>query len=150
MGMSRRLVWMPPSAARLTRIGSISATVPVLLTNAPMPAVTSMVNTSRRNSLLPASFMILPPIILARPVRKMAPPTTKSPTIITTMELEKPESACSGLKIPNIIRQSREHSATRSERILPWTNKTADTPRMRSVVNIAINGRSEKTAREDI
>lgn len=67
----------------------------------------------------------------------MAPPTTKSPTIITTMELEKPESACSGLKIPNIIRQSREHSATRSERILPWTNKTADTPRMRSVVNIA-------------
>lgn len=86
MGMSRRLVWMPPSAARLTRIGSISATVPVLLTNAPMPAVTSMVSTSRRNSLLPASFMILPPIILARPVRKMAPPTTKSPTIITTME----------------------------------------------------------------
>ncbi len=76
MGISRRLVWMPPSAARLTRMGSISATVPVLLTNAPIPAVTSMVSTSRRSSLLPASFMILPPSILASPVRKMAPPTT--------------------------------------------------------------------------
>ena len=150
MGISSRLVWMPPSAARLTRIGSISATVPVLLTNAPIPAVTSMVSTSRRSSLLPASFMILPPSILASPVRKMAPPTTKSPTIMTTMELEKPESACSGLKIPNTIRHSREHSATISERILPWTNKTADTPRMSSVVNMSINGRDEKSARENI
>ena len=118
-------------------MGSISATVPVLLTNAPIPAVTSIVSTSRRNSLFPAIFTILPPIILASPVLKMAPPTTKSPTIITTMELEKPESACSGPRMPNTIRHNREHNATISERILPWTNRMAETPRIISVVNIS-------------
>ena len=38
---------------------------------------------------------------------------------MTTMELENPESAWSGLKIPNTIRHSREQSATISERIFP-------------------------------
>ena len=58
----------PAFAAMLTTIGSISATVPVLLTKAPMAEVPSMTSKKRRVSLFPASLSNLELIILANPV----------------------------------------------------------------------------------
>ena len=98
-GMSSRPELTPAPAARLTTIGSMRATVPVLLTNAPMAEVTSMTSRNSRVSLLPASFRILELIILASPVWNMAPPTMNRPAIMITTELEKPESASAGVSI---------------------------------------------------
>ena len=67
-GISSRLWFMPDPAAMLTTIGIISATVPVLLTKAPIEAVTMMTSRKRRVSLLPARFRMRELIILARPV----------------------------------------------------------------------------------
>ena len=67
-GISNRLGFIPALTARLTTIGSINATVPVLLTKAPIAEVTSITNKKSRNSLLPASFNILLLIIFANPV----------------------------------------------------------------------------------
>jgi len=89
---------MPAFVARLTTIGSIRATVPVLLTKAPIAEVTSITNRNNRNSLFPASFKMRELIIFANPVWKIAPPTTNSPTIIITTELEKPDKASSGVR----------------------------------------------------
>ena len=56
------------SAAIDTTIGNISATVPVLLTNAPIIAVTTMTRTSSPDSDLPARLISFEPTILANPV----------------------------------------------------------------------------------
>jgi len=85
--------------ARLTTIGNIRATVPVLLTKAPMAEVTNITSKNNFNSLLPANFRMCELIILASPVWKIAPPTTNSPTIIMTTELENPDKASSGVNI---------------------------------------------------
>ena len=135
-GMSRRLAFMPPFCARLTTIGIISATVPVLLTNAPMTAVTTISNRNSRSSLPSASVISLPLAFLASPVCTIAPPTTKSPTIIITTELEKPDSASCGVSIPVSNRATRAQSATRSERTLPIAKNTAEIARITSVVII--------------
>jgi len=71
-------------AARLTTMGNIRATVPVLLTKAPMADVTIITSRNRRRALPPASFMMRPLIIFAKPVWNIAPPTTNRPTIIIT------------------------------------------------------------------
>lgn len=89
-GMSNLLAEMLPLVAMLTTIGNIKATVPVLLTKAPIAVVVSMTSRKSRVSLSPARCIILPLIILASPVWNTAPPTTKSPTIIMTTELENP------------------------------------------------------------
>ena len=106
-------------------MGSISATVPVLLTKAPITAVTSITSKKSRSSLVPASFITLRLIILASPVCTMAPPTTKSPTIMMTTELENPDRASSGVRIWKMSKANNEHSATKSERNLPATKKAA-------------------------
>ena len=98
-GISRRAGVVPALSARLTTMGSIKATVPVLLTKAPMPAVANITSRNNFSSLCPASLSRRELIILARPVWKIAPPTTKRPTIITTTELEKPDNASSGVRI---------------------------------------------------
>ena len=67
-GISRRREDVPAYAAILTTIGSIRATVPVLLTKPPIRAVTSITIRKRRVSLVPASLITCPPIIFARPV----------------------------------------------------------------------------------
>ena len=123
-------------AAMLTTIGSMRATVPVLLTNAPIKAVTIMINMNNFNSLFPARRSILLLIILANPVLKIAPPTTNNPTIMMTIGLEKPESASSGVSMLNTINKTRAHRATRSERNFPLTKKTADRASIISVVII--------------
>ena len=96
-GMSRRLGFILALMAMLTTIGIIMATVPVLLTNAPMNDVTTITRMKRRVSLFPARRMSFELIIFARPVWNMAPPTTNSPTIIMTEVLEKPEKASFGV-----------------------------------------------------
>ena len=136
-GISRRLELAFALAAMLTTIGSIRATVPVLLTKAPMQAVVSTTSRKSLSSLLPASLRILLLIIFARPVRNMPPPTMNSPTIIITVELEKPERASSGVSIWKITSASIAHSATRSERTVPLTKKMTETSRIMSVTSIS-------------
>lgn len=67
-GMRNREVPIPAPFAILTTMGSISATVPVLLTKAPMIEVTPTTSKNNLNSLSPASLRSRAPIILARPV----------------------------------------------------------------------------------
>ena len=83
-GISNRDALFLLSIAIDTIIGIISATVPVLLTNAPISAVTITTSRNIAVSLLPANCIILPLAALASPVCNMAPPTTNRPTIITT------------------------------------------------------------------
>lgn len=132
-GMSRRLGFIFALMAMLATIGIIIATVPVLLTNAPMNEVTAITSTKRRVSLLPASLMSFELIIFARPVWKIAPPTTKRPTIIITDVLEKPAKASWGFSIPRIINDASAHSAIMSERILPDMKNTIVSARMMRV-----------------
>jgi hypothetical protein len=56
----------------------------------------------------------------------MAPPTTNSPTIIITTELEKPVKASSGVSMPMTISATSAHNATISERTLPFMKKHTD------------------------
>ena len=81
------------------------------------------ITTSRKSaiSLPPANFIIRPPTAFAKPVCIMAPPTTKSPTIIITVD-EKPEKASTGVRIPNKSKAESAQSATMSERSLPIAN----------------------------
>ena len=125
-GMSRRLGFILALMAMLTTMGIMIATVPVLLTNAPMNDVTTITRMKRRVSLFPARRISLELIIFARPVWNMAPPTTKSPTIIMTAVLEKPEKASLGVgsRMPIMTSNANAHNATISERILPDMKKT--------------------------
>ncbi len=135
-GMRSLLGDVPAFAAMLTTIGSISATVPVLLTKAPIVPVTSITRRNSLVSLVPAKAIILLLIILARPVWKIAPPTTNRPTIMITTEFEKPERASSGVSIWQSSKASRAHNATRSERTFPLTKSAADISRITSVAII--------------
>ena len=92
-GMSRRAGCVPLCTAMLTTMGIISATVPVLLTKAPMAEVTMTTSRNIRVSLPAASFIIFWLTALARPVCKMAPPTTNRPTIMMMTVDEKPARA---------------------------------------------------------
>ena len=124
--------------AILTTIGSIRATVPVLLTKAPMKEVAKMTKTKSFSSLFPASLSSLLLIIFANPVWKIAPPTTKSPIIITTTVLENPDRASSGVRIPKRTNNSREERATKSERIFPIIKKAEAITRIAKVIYIFI------------
>ena len=135
-GIRKRLGFMLAFIAILTTMGNIRATVPVLLTKAPMKAVTTIIKMNNFNSLFPANWSILLLIILARPVLKMAPPTTNKPTIMITIGFEKPDNASSGVKILQTMRSTSAQSATRSERIFPFTKNKAESAKMTRVVII--------------
>ena len=126
--------------AILTTMGIMIATVPVLLTNAPIKDVTTITNTKRRVSLLPARRMSLELIIFANPVWNMAPPTTNSPTIIMTTVLEKPARASSGVRMSSTMSAASAHSATMSERIFPVMKNTIVKSRMTNVSIIFLGG----------
>ena len=129
-GMRKRDDCRPAARAMLTTMGSIKATVPVLLTKAPTPPVVSMRSTKRRVSLVPAKLRMRLPIILARPVENIPPPTTKRPTIMMTMGLEKPERVSSGVSTPANTKAMAAQTATRSERMGPKTKRMAETAKM--------------------
>ena len=113
---------MPDPAAMLMMMGIMRATVPVLLTKAPMKDVTSITRRKVMVSLPRESAMSLLPVSLARPVCMMAPPTTKSPIIMMTMGEEKPARASAGVRIPRTSRAARAVSATMSALTLPHIN----------------------------
>ena len=115
-------------------MGNSNATVPVLLTKPPMADVTSITIMKRRISLLPASFSMRELIILARPVWKMAPPTTNRPTIIITTELENPDKASAGVRISHSNKAISAQSATTSERTFPFTKKMTESNKITTVV----------------
>ncbi|MDD6900945.1 MAG: hypothetical protein PUE25_03845, partial [bacterium] len=66
----------------------------------------------------------------------MAPPTTNSPTIITTTGFENPDSASAGDNIPQSIRIVSAQSATISALILPIMNMATVAKRTRIVIII--------------
>ena len=138
-GISRRLARIFAFCAKLTTIGIIRATVPVLLTKAPITAVTTISNRNKPSSLSPARVISLPDAFLASPVCTIAPPTTNNPTIIITTELENPDRASCGVSIPVSSRATRAHSATRSERTLPMAKNTAERARIMRVIVIIIS-----------
>ena len=137
-GISKRLAFILALVARLTTTGIMRATVPVLLTNAPITDVTTITVINRRVSFVPAKRTILLPSFWARPVCNTAPPTTNNPTIIITTGFEKPANASSGVRIPKINNKTRPPNATRSERTLPMANNIADTTRIIIVIIICI------------
>ena len=61
-----------------------------------------------------------------------------SPTIIITVELEKPESPSSGVSIWNISSASSAHRATRSDRTFPLTKKMIETASIIMVTSISL------------
>ena len=73
------------SAAMETTIGIIKATVPVLLTKAPIVAVTTTTSKNKAVSLSPARRIILRLKALANPVCNIPPPTTNKPAIMITI-----------------------------------------------------------------
>ena len=124
--------------AILTTIGIITATVPVLLTKAPIEAVTNITKTNNLLSLLPARRSILELISFASPVRKIPPPTINNPTIINTIELEKPDRASTGVIILVSTNANRAHIATKSDRTLPLIKNADDTKSIIRVIFIGV------------
>ena len=114
-------------------IGIISATVPVLLTKAPITEVVSMTSRKARVSLPWARPIIRLPVSRASPVWKMAPPTTKRPAIMMTTEEEKPAKASVGLSTPETNNTARAESATTSLRMRPQMKRATVRPRTISV-----------------
>ena len=137
-GMSSSLELLCVAAARLTTMGSIRATVPVLLTKAPMTAVTSITIRKSVSLLFPASFIILLLIIFASPVCRIPPPTTNRPTIIIRTGFEKPARASAGVRMLNRSRDISAHNATTSERVLPIAKNIAEMAKMIMVIIIFI------------
>jgi len=133
-GMRKRDDCMPDPAAMLMMMGIMSATVPVLLTKAPMKDVTSITSRKVMVSLPRESAMSLLPVSLAKPVCMMAPPTTKSPIIMMTMGEEKPARASAGVRIPSTRRAARAVSATMSALTLPHINMATVITNMISVI----------------
>ncbi len=115
----------PLTAVILTTMGSIRATVPVLLTNAPIRAVPPITSRKSLEGELPASLSNRALSILARPVLKMAPPTTKRPIIIITIELENPDNASPVVSTPPRASTLSAIRATRSALNFPHTKKIA-------------------------
>ena len=134
-GMSSVDALLRDSAAMDTMIGIISATVPVLLTKAPMNAVTSITSMNNKASLPLAKCIILWLAALASPVCNIAPPTTNSPTIITTTGLENPANASVGVRMPQSSITTNEHRATMSALSRPATNIATVTMSM-IIVNV--------------
>ena len=131
---------VPAVLAMARMMGSSRATVPVLLTK---PATTAVTVTTRKksfSSLLPASRSSFPLMILASPVWKTAPPTMKSPIIITTALFENPASASEGVSTLNTSRVAMEQRATMSERILPMTKATAVRTKVTTVTVACASG----------
>ena len=127
MGIKNFFVEILALLAILTTIGSITATVPVLLTKAPINAVTSITKINNLLSLFPANRKIRLLIILANPVRKIPPPTINNPIIMMTTEFENPESASAGVSISVSIKANSAHKATRSDRTFPLMKNIEDT-----------------------
>jgi hypothetical protein len=125
MGINILLGDIPAAVERLTTIGNNKATVPEFETKAPIPDVTNIIRINMRSSLPPAIRNIFELIIRARPVWKMAPPTTNRPTIIITTGLENADNASCGVITPPNIKHNNETKATTSDRTLPTTKATA-------------------------
>ena len=143
-GIRKRRGDLPAPVAILTMIGSIRATVPVLLTKAPISPVTSITRRNILVSLLPESDITLLPIILASPVWKIPPPTMKRPTIIITVVFENPESPSAGVRTWQRRSARSAQMATRSERTFPLTNNMAETSNIISVAIIVFSKRSQR------
>ena len=93
IGIRKRDGETDDAAAIDTTIGSIRATVPVLLTKPPMIPVASTTTMNSLVGLSPTNLDRFAPIFLASQELKTAAPTTKRPAIMITIGLENPESA---------------------------------------------------------
>ncbi len=134
IGMRNLAADAPDTAAIETTMGSMRATVPVLLTKPPMRPVARTTTKNSLRGLPPPRRESLVPSILASPVLKMAPPTTNSPTIMMTIGFENPDKASCVVSIPDTVSVSRAMSATMSALSLPQTNPAAASMRVAMVI----------------
>lgn len=121
-GISNLLLLKPACADILTTMGIINATVPVLLTKAPIKDVLSITSKNALRSLPLASDIIRLPPSRARPVCNNAPPTTNNPTIIITTGEANPARASEGESTPVNINTHKAATAVTSLRHLPHIN----------------------------
>lgn len=111
-----------PVFSKTVDIGIIIATVPVLLTKAPINEVAYTTKMKALVSLPLANCEMLLPTVFANPVCSMAPPTTNSHTIIMTIGDENPLNASLVVRIPVAVSTMRADKATISPRTLPHIN----------------------------
>ena len=100
IGISSRDGFSCCRTATITAIGSSAATAPVRLIIAVRPAASSMVNTSSRRLLSPASAISRWPIQAVTPVESRPSLTTNRAAIITTVESPNPAMASVKLEHP--------------------------------------------------
>ena len=115
------------------------ATVPVLLTKAPITAVVNITSTKARVSLPPEKRAMLLPTDWASPVCRIAPPTIKSPIIIKTIGEEKPLRASCVVKTPEAVSTMSAAMATISLRTRPQMKNAMVTSSVIIVNIIKIN-----------
>ena len=99
-GIISRLGAVPVLPQMRKTTGMKIATTAVELIRAPRPPTTSISNTRRRVSLVPADAFNQSPSRLATPVRTRPSPMTKSAAIRTMLESLKPASASLTLMMP--------------------------------------------------
>ena len=138
-GIRKRDAEAPAPAAMETTMGSISATVPVLLTNPPIRPVARTTTRNRRVGLPLPRRDSRAPIIFASPVLKMAPPTINSPTIMMTIGFENPDRASCVVRMPVRVSTSKAIRAMISARILPHTKPAAASTRVTRVMSMGYN-----------
>ena len=107
----------------LKTTGINKATAPVELINADKKATKGIINSNKRTSLVPPTFINHCPAEAAKPVRKSPSPTTNSPAIITTTGMPKPDTTSFGVKIPESAKVTTTISATISMRIRSQINR---------------------------
>ena len=130
-------------------MGIITATVPVLLTKAPVNPVTSMMSINKSDCLPWANRRMRLLMIFAKPVLKIPAPTTNNPNIIMTTGLENPSSASLAEMMSHSTKAIKEHNAMMSVRIFPWIKSTIVKNRIIKVVFIGVKS-SAVIKKEDI
>ena len=138
--MSSRLAFMwGLDAAKLTTIRSIRATVPVLLTKAPMAEVTAMMRINRRSSLFSGQFENARTEHFGQSGLEDGPSDDKQADHHNDYGVGEPRQGFFRVRIWNISRATKAHNATMSERIFPLTKNMAERIKMQRVVSMDEN-----------
>ena len=112
-----------------TTTGSRQATVAVFDETEDRMIVTIMMAAIRRFSPVPAAWTTVMPMRWARPVWNIAAPMTNMPAKSTTVEFDRPEKTCFGVRTPSRPRAIEAPIAVTASGMSSVTKKKAATPR---------------------
>jgi hypothetical protein len=129
-GMSRRAGLIPTRRAMATTTGMRMATVPVELMKLELTALAAMMTAMRRRSVEPPSRVSCSPSQAVTPEPCRPAPTTNSPAISRTTELENPARASFGVSTPVSINDAKAIRLTRSSGRRSLTKSTTVAVRM--------------------